>query len=223
MAADGRDPRRRWVICHEKPPFTLSCSFGAISDGWKTVKIADHVGPPRISSGLDGIVIKRIQFPVPTTAEDLLRRFEEAITPRTRVLQLCHITNVTGQLFPVRELSLLARQRGIVTLVDGAQAIAHFSFALRDLGCDVYGTGLHKWLMAPHGTGFLYVRRDQIERIWWLQGALDSFRDDIRKFEEIGTQPAAARAAIADALAFHQCRLRCTGRRGHCRPAAEKT
>jgi selenocysteine lyase/cysteine desulfurase len=75
---------------------------------------------------------------------------------------------------------------------------------LRDLECDFYGTSLHKWLMAPHGTGFLYVRRENIGKLWPLQPALNDVRDDIRKFEEIGTGPAAARAAIADALAFHQ-------------------
>lgn len=152
----------------------------------------------------DGIVVKRIQFPVPTTSDDLMQRFAQALTPRTRVLHLCHITNVTGQIFPVRELSRLARLRGIVTIVDGAQAAAHVPFTLRDLECDVYGTSLHKWLMAPHGTGLLYVRRESIEKLWPLQAALDSLRGDIRKFEEIGTHPAAARAAIADALQFHQ-------------------
>ena len=152
----------------------------------------------------DGIVVKRIQFPVPAAADDLVRRFEQAITPRTKVLQFCHITNVTGQLFPVRDLCRLARARGIVSIVDGAQAAGHFPFTLRDLDCDIYGTSLHKWLMAPQGTGFLYVRRDAIERVWPMQGALYGMRGDIRKFEEIGTQPAAARAAISDALAFHQ-------------------
>jgi len=152
----------------------------------------------------DGIVVKRVQFPVPATAADLMQRFESAITPRTRVLHFCHVTNTTGQLFPVRELSRLARSRGIVSIVDGAQAVAHVPFQLRDLECDLYGTSLHKWLMAPHGTGFLYVRRDTIERVWPLYAALDSMRGDIRKFEEIGTHPAAARAAIAEALTFHR-------------------
>ena len=152
----------------------------------------------------DGIVVKRVQFPVPATATDLTQRFESAMTPRTRVIQFCHVTNTTGQLFPVRELSRLARSRGIVSIVDGAQAVAHVSFQLRDLECDLYATSLHKWLMAPHGTGFLYVRRDTIERVWPLYAALDSMRGDIRKFEEIGTNPAAARAAIADALTFHR-------------------
>ena len=152
----------------------------------------------------DKVVVRRVQFPVPATADDLLRRFEQALTPRTKVLHFCHITNVTGQLFPVAALSRLARSRGIVTIVDGAQSAAHFPVSLRDLECDVYGTSLHKWLMAPHGTGFLYVRREMIPRIWPLHAAVDDRRGDIRKFEETGTQPAAARAAIADALRFHQ-------------------
>ena len=152
----------------------------------------------------DGIIVKRIQFPVPAAAADLVKRFEQAITPRTKVLFFCHMTNVTGQLFPVRELSRMARERGILTIVDGAQAVAHAPVNLRELGCDVYGTSLHKWLMAPQGTGFLYVRRDRVERLWPLQGALEGMRRNIRKFEEVGTQPGAARAAILEALEFHR-------------------
>ncbi len=152
----------------------------------------------------DKIIVRRVQFPVPATADDLLARFEQVLTPRTKVLHVCHITNVTGQLFPVRALSQMARRRGIVTIVDGAQSAAHVPVSLRDLDCDVYGTSLHKWLMAPHGTGFLYVRREMIPRIWPLHAAVDDRRANIRKFEETGTQPAAGRAAIADALRFHQ-------------------
>jgi isopenicillin-N epimerase len=149
------------------------------------------------------IRITRVQFPVPATSDELIRRFEQAITPRTKVLHFCHITNVTGQLFPVRELSRMARRRGIVTIVDGAQAAAHVPLKLRDLECDVYGTSLHKWLMAPHGTGFLYVRREMIPGIWPLHAEVNDMRADIRKFEEAGTQTAAARSAIGDALLFH--------------------
>jgi selenocysteine lyase/cysteine desulfurase len=152
----------------------------------------------------DGITVKRIQFPVPTTADDLMRRFEQAITPRTRVMHFCHVTNVTGQLFPVRDLCRLARSRSILTIVDGAQAVGHFPFVLRDLDCDFYGTSLHKWMMAPHGTGFLYVRREHLAKLWPLQPALPSMGGNIRKFEEIGTHPAAAAAAIVDALAFNR-------------------
>ncbi|MGE0395038.1 MAG: aminotransferase class V-fold PLP-dependent enzyme, partial [Vicinamibacterales bacterium] len=152
----------------------------------------------------DRIAVRRIQFPVPATAEDLVSRIERAITPRTKVLHVCHITSTTGQLFPVRELCRMARARGIFTIVDGAHAAGHIPFALRELECDAYGTSLHKWLMAPHGTGFLYVRKDRIERLWPLHAEVPGMEADIRKFEEIGTHAVGAWAAIDDALAFHQ-------------------
>jgi selenocysteine lyase/cysteine desulfurase len=152
----------------------------------------------------DKIKLTRITFPVPTTAQDLVQRFERAITPQTKVIHFCHITNLSGQLFPVQQLSRMARQRGIFTMVDGAHAVAHFPFKLRDLEMDAYGTSLHKWLLAPHGTGFLYVRRENIPKLWPLQAVGERQVADIRKFEQIGTHPAGARAAIAEAIAFHQ-------------------
>jgi isopenicillin-N epimerase len=126
----------------------------------------------------DKLKITKINFPVPTTGEELFGRLEGAITPRTKVLHFCHITNLTGQIFPVQNISRMARARGIITIVDGAHAVAHFPFKLRDLEMDYYGTSLHKWLLAPTGTGFLYVRRER--------------------------SPAATKAAINEALAFHQ-------------------
>ena len=96
-----------------------------------------------------------------------------------------------------------ARRRGIQTIVDGAHAFAQFPFTLQDLGCDYYGTSLHKWLLAPIGTGFLYVRRENIEGLWPLTPANATRSKDIRKFEEIGTHPAANHNAIAEALTFH--------------------
>src|SRR6185503_15697067 len=152
----------------------------------------------------DKIVLKRVQFPVPATADDLFTRLEQAITPKTKVLHFCHITNLTGQLFPVQRLSRMARARGIRTIVDGAHAGAQFPFKLRELECDSYGVSLHKWLLAPNGTGLLFVKRDRIDKFWPLQAAPAVSDTNIRKFEEIGTAPAAVRAAIADALAFHQ-------------------
>jgi isopenicillin-N epimerase len=150
----------------------------------------------------DGVKLTQISFPVPPTQADLVRRFEQAITPATRVLHFCHITNLTGHIFPVRELCALARQRGITTIVDGAHAYAHFPFRISDFDCDYYGTSLHKWLLAPIGTGFLYVRRERIEKHWALQPAPVSLTS-VRKFEEIGTHPAASHNAIAEALTFH--------------------
>jgi isopenicillin-N epimerase len=152
----------------------------------------------------DGIKVTRLQFPVPAAQDDLYRRFEQAITPRTKVFHFCHITNLTAQLFPVRRLSRLARSKGIVTIVDGAHALGHFPFKLRELECDAYGVSLHKWLLAPIGNGCLYVRREMIPRFWPLQAAPEQQDADIRKFESIGTHPWALRAALGEALAFHQ-------------------
>src|SRR6185503_14647746 len=152
----------------------------------------------------DGIVLKQISFPVPPPEQaDLFRRFEQAVTPRTKVIHVCHITNLTGQIFPIRDICRMARARGIKTIVDGAHAFAHFPFTLADLECDYYGTSLHKWLLAPVGTGFLYVRRPLIKDHWPLTPANESRAADIRKFEEIGTHPAAMHNAIAEALEFH--------------------
>ena len=153
----------------------------------------------------DRIKLNKISFPVPPkSVSELADRLIGAITPATKVLHFCHITNLTGQIFPVKPICDEARRRGIKTIVDGAHAFAHFPFKVQDLGCDFYGTSLHKWLLAPIGTGFLYVRREHLEALWPLTPASDSRRKDIRKFEEIGTHPAANHNAIAEALTFHE-------------------
>lgn len=152
----------------------------------------------------EGIKVTRFQFPVPTTQDDLYQRFEKSITPQTKVFHFTHITNLTAQLFPVARISRLARSKGIVTIVDGAHALGHFPFKLRDLECDAYGVSLHKWLLAPIGNGCLYVRREMIPKFWPLQAAPEQQDNDIRKFEAIGTHPWAIRAALGEALAFHQ-------------------
>jgi isopenicillin-N epimerase len=153
----------------------------------------------------EGIKLNFISFPVPPPSmDDLVARFERAITPRTRVIQVCHITNLTGQIFPVKRICQLGRERGIEVIVDGAHAFAHFPFKHADLDCDYYGTSLHKWLLAPHGTGFLYVRKSKIAKLWPLMAAEKKQDNDIRKFEEIGTHPAANHNAIAEALTFHE-------------------
>jgi selenocysteine lyase/cysteine desulfurase len=153
----------------------------------------------------DGVVLRTISFPVPPPGlADLAESFARAVTPRTRVILMCHMTNLTGQIFPVREVCAMARSRGVEVVVDGAHAFAHFPFKVGDLGCDYYGTSLHKWLLAPIGTGFLYVRKGKIDKLWPLMAAPKEMDANIRKFEEIGTHPAANHNAIAEALAFHQ-------------------
>ena len=172
---------------------TTNQDYGRMLDTWEQRVLRDK------------IVLTKIAFPVPPPSQaDLVARFEKAMTPRTKVLHFCHITNLTGHIFPVRQICDMARARGITTIVDGAHAFGHFPFAIRDLNCDYYGTSLHKWLLAPIGTGFLYVRPDRIATTWPLQPAAASRAANIRKFEEIGTHPAANHNAIAEALVFHQ-------------------
>jgi selenocysteine lyase/cysteine desulfurase len=153
----------------------------------------------------EGIKLRQISFPVPPPSQDaLFDIFAKAITPKTKVMHVCHITNLTGQIFPIKRICQLGRERGIEVIVDGAHAFAHFPFKLADLDCDYYGTSLHKWLLAPIGTGFLYVRKSKIKNLWPLMAADKSQDNDIRKFEEIGTHPAATHNAIAEALNFHE-------------------
>ncbi|MBX3365318.1 MAG: aminotransferase class V-fold PLP-dependent enzyme [Phycisphaeraceae bacterium] len=151
--------------------------------------------------------IRLVMFPLPVPCEDadeIVRLFESRITPRTRAILCCHVVNITGQVLPIAAIARLGRSRGIPVIVDGAHAFAHLDFRLDELDCDYYATSLHKWLFAPIGTGLLYVRRPLIAGLWPLMAAPESKIDDIRKFEEIGTHPAANFLGIAEALTFHE-------------------
>jgi selenocysteine lyase/cysteine desulfurase len=152
----------------------------------------------------DGIVLKLVKIPIaPASLGEITQAYERGITPRTRLLLISHMINITGQITPVRAVCEMARARGIETVVDGAHSFAQFEFKQSDLACDYFGTSLHKWLYAPKGTGMLYVKRDKIERVWPLFAAEKKQAGDIRKFEEIGTHSAAPRLAIGEAILFH--------------------
>jgi len=151
--------------------------------------------------------IELVQFSIPTPCEDdaeIVRLYREHVTERTKLILVSHMVFLTGQILPVKAISALGRELGIPVIVDGAHAFAHFDFRIGDLECDYYATSLHKWLFAPHGTGLLYVRRSKIEGLWPLMAAAEKQSSDIRKFEEIGTHPAANTLAIAEALTFHE-------------------
>ena len=151
------------------------------------------------------IVLRQLDFAVPVnSAADLVKLYEQAITPRTKVIHVSHTVFLTGQIFPIKEICALARKRGITSIVDGAHAFAHVPFQLSDVDCDFYGTSLHKWLSAPIGTGMLYVRKDRIEKHWALMASPKMMDKDIRKFEEIGTHPAAMHNATLQALEFYE-------------------
>jgi isopenicillin-N epimerase len=153
----------------------------------------------------DGIVLKTVSFPVPVmSSDDLYNRIAQAVTPKTKLILICHITNRTGVIFPVRRIADMAHAKGIPLMVDGAHAFNHFPYKISDLNCDYYGVSLHKWTCAPIGTGFLYVRKERIPQTWSLMASSDKQVNDIRKFEEIGTHPAAEPNAISEALVFNE-------------------
>lgn len=155
----------------------------------------------------EGVVLKTVTIPVPCEDPALaIRAFEEGISPRTKMVLVSHIINLTGQILPIRDIvAMVARKApGVPVIVDGAHAIANLPFRLSDLGCDYYGSSLHKWLFAPIGCGLLYIRRSKIKGLWPLLPGEASLEDDIRKFEQVGTHPAAPYVAIADALTFHE-------------------
>lgn len=153
----------------------------------------------------EGIILKQFSIPIPAEDDDeIVELFRQNITPKTKMILMCHIINITGQILPVKKVVHMAREYDIPVVVDGAHAFAHFSFKHADLDCDYYTSSLHKWLFAPHGTGLLYVRKNKIKDLWPLMAAAESQNEDIRKFEEIGTHPAANYLAIGEAITFHE-------------------
>ena len=152
----------------------------------------------------EGLVLKLVKIPIPPkNLDEITAAFAKGITTRTRLMLVSHQINLTGQITPVKAVCDLARSKGIETIVDGAHSFAQFDFKQKDLGCDYFGTSLHKWLFAPKGTGLLYVKRDKVAKIWPLMAAESKQANDIRKFEEIGTHSAAPKLAIGEALLFH--------------------
>ena len=152
----------------------------------------------------EGLKLQLIKVPIPPkNLDEITAAFEKGITDHTRLILISHEINITGQITPVKAVCDMARAKGIETIVDGAHSFAQFYFKQPDIGCDYFGTSLHKWLFAPKGTGLLYVKRDKIEKLWPLMAAEAKQASDIRKFEEIGTHSAAPKLAIGEALLFH--------------------
>lgn len=157
----------------------------------------------------EGIVVKKIKdLPIlPKSMDELVEIYEQAITPKTRLILITHPTHQNGQLFPVKQICEIAHQKGIEVVVDGAQSFAHIDYKQSDLACDYFGASLHKWLCAPIGTGMLYIRKDKIGKVQQLVPAtstrVKNYNERIYKFEDSGTRSVAATLAITQALAFH--------------------
>jgi selenocysteine lyase/cysteine desulfurase len=148
-----------------------------------------------------GVVLKKISVPnIPVSDEEIVSVYEQAITSKTKLLMVCHMINITGQILPVRKICDMAHSKGVDVMVDGAHAFAHIRYNIRDLNCDYYGTSLHKWLSVPLGAGFLYVRKGKADKIWPLLGDGNQDMNDIYRLNHTGTHPCATDLAIEDAI-----------------------
>jgi len=153
----------------------------------------------------EGIVVREVELPVPAEDDgEVVDRFAQALSEKTKLVLISHVVNLTGQILPVRAVIDLARSRGVPVIVDGAHSFANLDFTLPELDCDYYATSLHKWLSAPVGCGMLFVRPERIASLWPLHAAEPDLDADIRKFEQLGTHPIANFLAIAEALALHE-------------------
>lgn len=151
-----------------------------------------------------GIKVNRIDVPMhPENDEEVVAAYEKAITPRTRLMVVPHIVNIIGQILPVKKIAYLAHSHGVEIMLDGAHAISQFEFKISELGCDYYGSSLHKWLSVPIGAGFLYVKKDRISQIEPLLAPFDMNLKTIAYLNHIGTHPAATDLAVLNPIEFH--------------------
>jgi len=153
----------------------------------------------------DGIVYKQVSFEFPVEDVDLIvKTYEQAMTPKTKLVHITHVMNGMGQIMPVRQIADMAHAHGAEVLVDGAHSFGLLDFKISDLHCDYFGTSLHKFLCAPIGTGMLWVKREKIEQIWPLLGLDKPHSPDIRKFEALGTRSFPLEQGIGEAINFHE-------------------
>ncbi len=158
-----------------------------------------------VQSRRHGMVNRLVDIPMhPASDDEIVSTYAGALTPRTRLLMIPHMVNITGQVLPVRAICDMAHARGVPVLVDGAHTFAQIDFRIDELHCDYFGASLHKWLSAPLGAGVLYVRRERIAALWPVYGDESVPADDIRKLNHTGTHPAHTDLAIEAALEFHE-------------------
>lgn len=152
-----------------------------------------------------GIVNNIVSVPNhPKSDEEIVDIYAKAITPKTKLLMVCHMINITGHVLPIRKIVDMAHEKGVDVMVDGAHAFAHLTFDIKDLDCDYYGTSLHKWLSVPLGAGMLYVKKGKVKNLWpmFAEGPVDE--DDIRKLNHTGTHPVHTDLAVGNAIAYYQ-------------------
>jgi selenocysteine lyase/cysteine desulfurase len=153
----------------------------------------------------DGIVYKQISFDLPIEDDEVIvKAYEQAITPRTKIIHVTHMINWVGQTMPVAKIADMAHSHGIEVIADGAHSFGLIDFKIPDLKCDYFGTSLHKFLSAPIGTGMMWISADKIEKIWPLVCNSTPHSSDIRKFEDLGTRSFPIEQGIGEAINFHE-------------------
>lgn len=151
-----------------------------------------------------GVIKKVVSVPNhPQSDDEIVNLYASAISEKTKLLMVCHMINITGQILPVRKICDMAHQRGVQVMVDGAHSFAHFKFTIPELNCDYFASSLHKWLSVPLGSGILYVKREKIGNVWPLLAEGERKPDDISRLNHIGTHPAHTDLTISDAIDFY--------------------
>ena len=152
-----------------------------------------------------GMINKVVSVPNhPHSDDEIVNLYASAITDKTKLLMVCHMINITGQILPVRKICDMAHARGVQVMVDGAHSFAHFKFTIPELDCDYFGSSLHKWLSVPLGSGLLYVKKEHIGKVWPLLAEGERKPDDISRLNHIGTHPVHTDLAVADAIDFYR-------------------
>jgi selenocysteine lyase/cysteine desulfurase len=167
--------------------------YGAMLDMFKLV------------SERHGVVNKIISVPNhPKDDAEIVALYKNAITPKTKVILVSHMINITGQILPIKKISEMAHQYGVQVMVDGAHAFAHIQYSIADLGCDYYAASLHKWLSVPLGAGILFVKKEHIKNIWPLFGDNEKDANKIKRINHTGTHPVHTDLTIPDSIAYYQ-------------------
>jgi selenocysteine lyase/cysteine desulfurase len=151
-----------------------------------------------------GIINKEISVPNhPKSDEEIVAVYEEAITDKTKLLMVCHMINITGQILPIKKICQMAHSKGVKVMVDGAHCVGHIEFDINDLECDFYGSSLHKWLAVPLGTGLLYVADEHIDTIWPIFAEDKREPGDISRLNHTGTIPVYHDLTIESAIDYY--------------------
>ena len=138
----------------------------------------------------------------PKNDEEIVSIYESQITDKTKLIMVCHMINITGQILPIKKICEMAHTYGVEVMVDGAHCVGHFDFSIDEFNCDYYGSSLHKWLATPLGAGLLYVNRNNTHKIWPLLANGNTNRNDIKRLNHIGTHPVHTDLAISNSIDY---------------------